>query len=455
VPRKPTSTSFHKAPLGHSPLERNPFHAGGAESSQTTSGRSSQVPTARRQAAQSAGSALPATSQERPSPNNPAPTMPPHSGRQSAAPSPAEQRQVSTTQPSRTARGYPPPPKYNEQQRAEIAEKVATSILGPSASEPKRGAYPAPVQPDEASKNRAASAAAASKAVNLEFSNPNVAVHASNALDGQTGRRARLMPQINALFSKTAAEELDAGNKLAERLQSTKDQVDSTNNDTHTGSNLAESGQSSSSWARLFRGVSRAGQAASTVTLGNPVVTAGIGVAGGVAETGARVKASSEHAAAAASYEQGAQATHLSMREKATILSESAHQSNLSQRAQRQATKSGFQTLFAATPGINFMATGAEQTATGYAAEAVASEAKNLSGASRVATEAGQRSGEVVASEVEMTGLGKATGGLSKRILGSRFGGIGREAMQTSRVNRVRELQSSKIAHTKTTDGHL
>ena len=319
----------------------------------------------------------------------------------------------------------------------------------------KRDAYPAPVQPDSAGKVRAASAAAASKAVNLEHSNPRVAIHASNVLDGQTGSRARMMPRINALFSQSAAEELEAGNKLGARLQATKDQVVFTNNDTLMGHGLAESGQRSSSWARLFRGVSRTAQAASTVTLGNPVVTAGLGLAGGIAETGARMKASSQHAAAAKGYEKGAEAPHLSETEKATILSESAHQQNLASRAQRQATKSGFQTLFAATPGANFLATGAEQTLTGVAAEATANQARHLTGASGAAAEAGQRGGEVVASEVEMTGLGKAAGGGLKRTLKTRFAGIGRHTMQASRENRVRNMQHLERTKAKTSDHHM
>jgi len=48
VPRKPRPTSFNKAPLGRSPVERDPFRAGGAGSAQATSGHSSQMPNARR-----------------------------------------------------------------------------------------------------------------------------------------------------------------------------------------------------------------------------------------------------------------------------------------------------------------------------------------------------------------------------------------------------------------------
>ena len=72
------------------------------------------------------------------------------------------------------------------------------------ASEDKK--YPEPSPPTAEGEERARLAALEAHDYNLHVNNPNVAIHASNYVDGQTGMRGRVMPYLSSFFSKKAAE---------------------------------------------------------------------------------------------------------------------------------------------------------------------------------------------------------------------------------------------------------
>ncbi|MDP5058129.1 MAG: hypothetical protein NWQ11_01560 [Pseudomonadales bacterium] len=301
------------------------------------------------------------------------------------------------------------------------------------------GSYPSN-RPDEEGKERAGRRAAESHNLNLHVSNDNVAIHASNYLDGQRGMRQRAMPYVKSFFSKKAAEELRVGKEIGKELESIKTQIDDSSKEARAAAIQANRGQNASSTARAARGSGRAGAAATMVATGNPVAGAAVATSAGIVETSARTAAAVYHQQAAKSYEEVARQNpglppHLGR----AAASEGEHQRLLASRAQRQAQKAAATTMFAATPGVMFMATGAEQTATGAAAEAVR---EHLQGTSRRA-EYATRIGEAVVGEAETRGLEKTVNSISARIKKT-IGGVSRPEMQAARVSRTRALQEAK-----------
>ena len=346
--------------------------------------------------------------------------------------------------------GYPLPPIHSESQRADIARKVQDQTPRVVKGDEQRmktlgeklgatsGSYPSN-RPDEEGKERAGRRAAESHNLNLHVSNDNVAIHASNYLDGQRGRRQRAMPYVKSFFSKKAAEELRVGKEIGKELEPIKTQIDESSPEARAAAIQAKRGQNASSTARAARGAGRTGAAATVVATGNPVAAAAVATAAGVAETGARAAAAKFHHQAAESYEVARQNPGLPPHLGRAAASEGEHQRLLASRAQRQAQKAAATTMFAATPGVMFMATGAEQTATGAAAEAVR---EHLQGTSRRA-EYATRIGEVVVGEAEVRSVEKTVNSISARIKKA-IGGVSRPEMQAARVSRTRALQEAK-----------
>ena len=354
-----------------------------------------------------------------------------------------------TTQVSRQP--YPTAPTHTEEQRAEIARKIQDQTprvhegdaqrmktLGENLGATSGAAYPKSL-PDNEGAERAKSRAAESHDLNLRVNNTNVAIHASNYLDGQTGMRQRAMPYVNSFFSKKAAEELRVGKEVGKELEPIKAQIDESSPEARTAATQAKRGQNASSAARAARGAGRTGVAVTILSTGNPVAAAAVGTAAGAVETAARTGAAVSHQQAAESYEDARTKPDLPPHLRRAAAREGEHQRLLASRAQRQGQKAAATTLFAATPGAMYMTTGAEQTMTGAGAEAMR---EHLNGTSRRA-EYLTRAAEVFAGEGETRSVEKTINSLSARFKKS-IGGISRPEMQAARVDRTRELQAAK-----------
>lgn len=347
--------------------------------------------------------------------------------------------------------GYPLPPIHTESQRAEIARKIQDQTprvhegdaqrmktLGENLGATSDAAYPKSL-PDSEGAERARSRAAESHDLNLRVNNTNVAIHASNYLDGQTGMRQRAMPYVKSFFSKKAAEELRVGKEVGKELEPIKAQIDESSPEARTAATQAKRGQNASSAARAARGAGRTGVAATILGTGNPVAAAAVGTAAGTVETAARTGAAVSHQQAAESYEVARQSPELPAHLRKAAATEGEHQRLLASRAQRQGQKAAATTMFAATPGAMYMTTGAEQTFTGAGAEAMR---EDLNGTSRRA-EYLTRAAEVGAGESETRRVEKVVNSLSARFK-KNIGGISRPEMQAARANRTRALQEAK-----------
>lgn len=300
---------------------------------------------------------------------------------------------------------YKPPPTYDENARQDIARKVAAQ-------------------------------------------GRQAAIHASNYLDGQTGWRARATPRLKALFSSKAATELEEGNNLGEALQPRKQSIDATNERTQEASKAAASGQQASSNARNVRGATQAAAAAATISTGDPILTSAIATAGGAAETRLRAKAEGAHRRAEEGYMFGAEDDSVSDAKKEAIESEALHQSHLAERARRQKHKAVGKTLFGATPGANYMTTGAEQTLTGMAADAARSTFEKSSGATERMAETATRTGEAAAGEVETRITEKTYGRMTRLERARQFlGGISKGTLDAEKVDRIAKLTRYQRAH--------
>jgi hypothetical protein len=141
--------------------------------------------------------------------------------------------------------------------------------------------------------------------------------------------------------------------------------------------------------------------ATTTVAFGDPVTTSAVATVGGAMETRARRRAERAHREAESGYARGAEDPDITSDKRAAIESEAVHQSHLADRAMRQKQKAAATTLFGAIPGINFMATGAEQTATGIAAEAARKTFEGGKNTKEAVAETLTRAGEAGAGEAE------------------------------------------------------
>jgi len=315
------------------------------------------------------------------------------------------------------------------------------SMLGLQTS-----AYPSPAAPDAAARAQVQRRVAASKEFNLYHSNPNVAVHASNELDGQTGLRARMGPNINAaLFPNSqGAKELRAGKALALDLKPIKATIDGANFYSRSGAGLAATGQGLSSTARNIRGGTQLLAATTLMSTGNPVAVATIATAGGAAETSLRVLAAGSHRASGGAYSQAASRPLWGVQNaehhapiRAGLETEAKHQDMLGARAMRQAGKAALATGFGATPlPLNHLLD-VSVTANEAAIEHLFPE--NLGHSSPQQLEMAKRGAEVGLGDVENKVIETlARGANSKR---SKFWGPSKNDMQAHKEDRVRSLQ--------------
>ena len=281
------------------------------------------------------------------------PMPPPHPDQARRAEASTGPAQVQPNPQQRSKRAYPESPTLSNEEKERTAARVAAPVPGQYK--------PPPTYEPEARAEIAKKVAAQGR---------QAAIHASHYLDGQTGWRARMTPRVKAFISSKAAAELNEGNKLGASLQPRKDSIDTTNPQTESGSKAADAGQDASSRARKYRGGTAVAAATTTVAFGDPVTTSAVATVGGAMETWARRRAERAHREAESGYARGAEDPDITSDKRAAIESEAVHQSHLADRAMRQKQKAAATTLFGAIPGINFMATGAEQTATGIAAEA-------------------------------------------------------------------------------------
>jgi hypothetical protein len=250
------------------------------------------------------------------------------------------------------------------------------------------------------------------------------------------------------LFSTKAAAELEEGNNLGAALEPRKQSIDATNEHTQEASKAAAAGQQASSRARNARGATQAAATAATISTGDPLIASAIATGGGIVETRLRAQAEGAHRSAEEGYVLGAEDDSLSASKKEAIESEALHQSHLADRARRQKQKAGAKTLFGATPGINYMTTGAEQTVTGMAAEATRATFESSSGATERVAEISTRTGEAMAGEVETRIAEKTFGGMTRLERAKRFlGGISKSAFDAEKVDRIARLKRYQRGH--------